>query len=734
MRCILSRLLVALALTVVAGAQTKTNPATGINWPSGCNVPNYAYNVYLNACVLVNSGGLSGLPTAGGTMTGPIAFTGTNTALTTLENLNPDLNLNSRQANLVGPVIYDHFRYADGTAWSTQIAESGNSQWGVIGGSDPGIVDAHLTPTTVDPSAFYAYLPNTTSVGGTPQPVQVIGGTFKLCPPPSGTYDTTQVAPAIIAADTPGLTKLLHLNMSPTQWSLGWSLTGPGFLVELARGQMALATDCKTEYHVAMLIDQTAGTVQVIPAMGPPSAVITDSHIVSMGAVYGIWESQLAANRATADWGLSYLGGPPDADKDSALGGASGQIPVWALQGHWGSSQWVDPDNVGPTFNVHGVGWYRIATGAALNTYFLDEKVDMTISDPGVAAQHVVFSGYTDNTAISAQLIQTSSTGSSLVDQARVSNDGAGNQALDIHVRVTDALDIAMVGKGIFTPATAYPGGATALTNSKTLTFSNASSSTAFTSTLSGGVGYYTLLTQQIIGSNYSVSGNFSIFADSYPYDQYFNFQLSGWSTTCPTPQQLFDYPTALITKVRCSVSGAGAIQVDVYNSSASAVTLSGTYVGGGTINSAPTVGATPLSGGTTELLLLLNGSVVLSNASVSPQSVDCHAACSPVAAQLSNALISNYGQAASNVQITGPTITAGMNFIMSVGTAQAANYWRYSSTTANIYLDGVSSPVTNIIFASPAIGNSFSCFSFKIGSTTYALKCTTLAGVSTSS
>ena len=123
-----------------------------------------------------------------------------------------------------------------------------------------------------------------------------------------------------------------------------------------------------------------------------------------------------------------------------------------------------------------------------------------------------------------------------------------------------------------------------------------------------------------------------------------------------------------------------------------------------------------------------------LTNPSITPQQIDCHTACSPTAAQLSNAQASNYGQTTANVSITGPTVAAGMNFIMIVGTAQASNYWRYSSTTANIYLDGSGTAVTNIIFAAPAVGNSFSCFSFQIGSSTYALKCTTLAGVSTSS
>jgi hypothetical protein len=134
------------------------------------------------------------------------------------------------------------------------------------------------------------------------------------------------------------------------------------------------------------------------------------------------------------------------------------------------------------------------------------------------------------------------------------------------------------------------------------------------------------------------------------------------------------------------------------------------------------------------DLPTTLTSGTIVPVAGITPQSIDCHTACSPTAAQLSNAQVWNYGQAASNVQVTGPTVAAGMNFLMVVGTAQGANYWRYTSTTANIYLDGGASAVTNIIFAAPAVGNSFSCFSFQTGASTYSLKCTTLAGTSTSS
>ena len=140
-----------------------------------------------------------------------------------------------------------------------------------------------------------------------------------------------------------------------------------------------------------------------------------------------------------------------------------------------------------------------------------------------------------------------------------------------------------------------------------------------------------------------------------------------------------------------------------------------------------------------TDTLVNLAGTQTLTNKtltapSMTPQSIDCHTACSPTAAQLSNAMVFNYGQGAASVQITGPTVTDGMNFIMIVGTAPGAYYWRYTSTTNNIYLDGSGSATTSIIFATPGVGNSFSCFSFQTGASTYSLKCTTLAGTSSTS
>ena len=168
-----------------------------------------------------------------------------------------------------------------------------------------------------------------------------------------------------------------------------------------------------------------------------------------------------------------------------------------------------------------------------------------------------------------------------------------------------------------------------------------------------------------------------------------------------------------------------------------------GASVGGATLPFPGIVYGTSATGGTVatgaQVASAISGQAITPSAvgspSMTPQAIDCHTACSPTAAQLSNAMVANFGQGASNVAITGPTAAAGMNFIMIAGTAQASNYWQYTSTTANIYLDGSATAKTTITFAAPGVGNSFSCFSFQTGAgPTYSLKCTTLAGTSTSS
>jgi hypothetical protein len=183
-------------------------------------------------------------------------------------------------------------------------------------------------------------------------------------------------------------------------------------------------------------------------------------------------------------------------------------------------------------------------------------------------------------------------------------------------------------------------------------------------------------------------------------------------------PDQAYSYTST----GPCHLSGGGTGLGCIGFQQASAPS---TGIAGYTYLFSTSAGEEEAVGATAPVPLVYNGGPLI------PQSIDCHAACSPTASQLSNAIVTNYGQTTANVQITGPALAAGMNFVMTVETAQASNYWRYSSTTANIYLDGSSTPVTNIIFAAPALGNSFSCF---VSPNAVFMKCTTLAGVSTSS
>jgi hypothetical protein len=159
------------------------------------------------------------------------------------------------------------------------------------------------------------------------------------------------------------------------------------------------------------------------------------------------------------------------------------------------------------------------------------------------------------------------------------------------------------------------------------------------------------------------------------------------------------------------------------------------TSTGTGSAAQAPTLTG---STGTSNVVLSVSPTIlspVLSQPSMTPQIIGCSTACSPTAAQLSSAIVSNYGQGSASVVITGPTLTSGMNFILIVGTAPGGSYsWKYTSTGANVYLDGGATAYTSITFATPGIGNSLSCFSFQTGGSTYSLKCTTLAGTSAGS
>lgn len=113
------------------------------------------------------------------------------------------------------------------------------------------------------------------------------------------------------------------------------------------------------------------------------------------------------------------------------------------------------------------------------------------------------------------------------------------------------------------------------------------------------------------------------------------------------------------------------------------------------------------------------------------PSEIDGHAGVTLTATQLTcKGILSTYGQVASNVTSTLPTAAANLVVIVTVGTAQASNYYRVAAASAgSMYLDGSATGKDYVQFSSPAVGNNFACVTFKTGSSAYSWICQTGAG-----
>ena len=210
------------------------------------------------------------------------------------------------------PVIYDTFQYPDGTELSSQVAQSGNSQWSWTGGAKPTVTGMRLNPLANAADDYLVSLANTSVPGGSPAPVPSIGASFQLCPSPgSSSYDASQVAIAILAQHDTSLTNDIDLSIAPKSWTLSKTVSGAA-PATLAQGTENLAADCSTTYAAEMLLDTAAGTVQVIPPKGVPSPVITDPDITNIDPLYGTWESasgSTCSNCAYASIGSVWMGG-----------------------------------------------------------------------------------------------------------------------------------------------------------------------------------------------------------------------------------------------------------------------------------------------------------------------------------------------------------------------------------------------------------------------------------------
>lgn len=109
---------------------------------------------------------------------------------------------------------------------------------------------------------------------------------------------------------------------------------------------------------------------------------------------------------------------------------------------------------------------------------------------------------------------------------------------------------------------------------------------------------------------------------------------------------------------------------------------------------------------------------------------VDGSASGSLSAAQVSGTIINNYGQDASDVSLTLPTAAAGYNALFVVGTAQTNKWGVQAGTNDKIYLlaaDGTIAAGSDNGYArmtNAQIGQSFACWTFKTGSSTWDWMC----------
>lgn len=124
----------------------------------------------------------------------------------------------------------------------------------------------------------------------------------------------------------------------------------------------------------------------------------------------------------------------------------------------------------------------------------------------------------------------------------------------------------------------------------------------------------------------------------------------------------------------------------------------------------------------------------------VNPQEVDGHTTSTDLtAAQVSNTIITNYDQAASDVFLILPTAAAGYSFLMNVATAQSNHFCVEAGANDKIYLIAAAGTIAAgddgaaACFVAAQVGQQAACWTFKTGASSYDWACKAIAiGTST--
>jgi hypothetical protein len=132
----------------------------------------------------------------------------------------------------------------------------------------------------------------------------------------------------------------------------------------------------------------------------------------------------------------------------------------------------------------------------------------------------------------------------------------------------------------------------------------------------------------------------------------------------------------------------------------------------------------------TSGTLITTDSTATLTNKSVTAVEVDGSAAGTLTAAQVSGTIVTNRGQAASDVALTLPTAAAGYNALFTVGTAQSNKWGVRAGTNDKIYLlaaDGTISAGSDNGYArmtAAQVGQVFACWTFQTGSSAWDWQC----------
>lgn len=124
----------------------------------------------------------------------------------------------------------------------------------------------------------------------------------------------------------------------------------------------------------------------------------------------------------------------------------------------------------------------------------------------------------------------------------------------------------------------------------------------------------------------------------------------------------------------------------------------------------------------------------------INPQEVDGHTTSTNLtAAQVSNTIITNYDQAASDVFLILPTAAAGYSFLMNVATAQSKHFCVEAGASDKIYLIAAAGTIAAgddgaaACFVAAQVGQQAACWTFKTGASSYDWACKAIAiGTST--